>query len=108
MDALTIGLSPERFWALSLRELWNEHRAHIARSKTAYEHDVTVAWHVENFRRHDPKTALPNLRKIFREMRGEGQSSNEMVHALHTLSSQYGLKLTVKKASHGKHQPDRK
>lgn len=98
-------MSPDRFWNLSLRELWNEHKAYIARARTAYEHDVTVAWHVENFRRHDPRKPLPSLGKIFRQHRGEPrQTSGDMVHALYALSAQYGLKLSVKKASHGANQ----
>lgn len=105
MDALTIGLSPERFWALSLRELWNEHKAYATRTRTAYEHDVMVAWHVENFRRHDPKQPLPDLRKLFRQLRGESQTPTEQVQALYALSAQYGLKLTVTKASDGTHHP---
>lgn len=92
-----------------MRELWNEYRAHVARVRAAHEHDVSIAWYVENFRRHDRTKPLPNLQKLFRESRGEPlQTPSEQVHALYALSAQYGLKLTVKKkASDGQHQPDK-
>ncbi len=65
-----------------------------------------MAWYVENFRRHDPRQPLPDLRKLLRDSRGEPQTANEQVQALYALSARYGLKLKVTKATHGPHHAD--
>lgn len=110
MDALAIGLSRSDFWSLSLRELWNEHKAAAQRMKREHERDLILAWQVQRVEimsmQTDGGRKLPNLKMLLNNGRVTPQTPNEMVHVLHTLSAQYGLKLTAKKASDGEHHPD--
>ncbi len=65
MDALTSGLSPDQFWSLSLRELWNLRQAEDAKARRAYNRDLTLAWQVERLSimatQRDGGRKLPNL-----------------------------------------------
>lgn len=102
MDALTIGLSPDRFWSLSLRELWNERTAHVSRVTQALDRDVRTAWHVEAFRRTE---RLPKLSDVLRRDKGRPQSRDEQLQALQMLSAMYRIPLRKRKTADASPDP---
>jgi len=111
VDALTIGLSPKRFWRLSLRELWTEHQAALQRLRKDYERDLVLAWQVQRLEimsmTKDGGRKLPDLRKLLADTKTRGrQTPQEQFALVHAMSTSYGIGLQrVKKGSDGQYRP---
>ena len=110
MDALTIGLSPKRFWRLSLRELWTEHQAAVQRLRKDYERDLVLAWQIQRVEimsmTKDGGRKLPDLRKLLADTKTKGrQTPQEQFALVHAMSASYGIGLQrVKKGSDGQYR----
>jgi hypothetical protein len=87
---------------LSLRELWTEFRAARQRRKDDIDRDTMLAWQVMRvFIRSIAKDGyqLPALPALMLGDRKQAQSPEAQVVMLRQLADQYGLKLTVRKAT---------
>lgn len=85
---MSFGLSPDEYWDLSLRELWNVLRAQRDRRKDEYERDVVLAWQIERLsimavKKHGRQ--LPSLSKLLPTTKPSGkQTWQEMKAAMQT------------------------
>lgn len=93
LDARSLGLTPDAFWSLTLRELWLE----VAATRQRFDRDVTMAWQMAVLSR---TKEIPTLASLL-STSGTAQSGQDLVHAMATIADLYGLKLKVeRKAMH--------
>ena len=111
MDALTIGVSGKRFWRLSLRELWNEHKAAVQRTRRDYERDLVLAWQVQRVEimsmTKDGGRKLPDLRKLLDTTKTKGQQTPEEQFAvIHAIGASLGVGVQrMRKGPDGQYRP---
>lgn len=90
LEARSIGLSAEAFWALSLKELWRERAAVRKVYRREYERDMTVALMTANYTR---AKELPDLKKLLKAGQSSGRTPEQQ---LRSFAEQYGMKLRIK------------
>jgi len=82
----SLGLSPDEFWGLNVRELWLERGVAKLRDRRDHEQTVCGAWWGEVL--HRQKT-VPKLESLLRQHERR-QTTAEQLAVLHMLSAQYG------------------
>lgn len=61
VDARGLGLTPDQFWALSLKELWRELAVGIAKQRREHDRIVSTAWWTVTLTRQRKLPALTDL-----------------------------------------------
>jgi hypothetical protein len=113
VDALTSGMTPDQFWSLSLRELWNVGKAERERELRRHNRDVIHAWQVERVSimaaQPDGGRKLPRLDKLLHVdgRRGSNQPRNreEQRALIYAMSAAYGIPVQrMKKNASGQYE----
>lgn len=90
LDARSLGLAPDLFWSLTLRELWLE----VAATRQRMDRDVTLAWQMAVLSRTEK---IPTLASLL----STAQAGTDLVQSMFAIADQYGLKVKVtRKAMH--------
>lgn len=103
-------MSPERFWALSLRELWNEFQAATARAKREFDRDLILAWQIERLSimamQRDGGRKLPDIRKLLGDAGARRTQTREEQRAvIYALAASLGRPVQkVKRGADGQYR----
>ncbi|HEX8030273.1 MAG TPA: hypothetical protein VF491_17485 [Vicinamibacterales bacterium] len=98
LDARTNGLSPERFWRLSIRELWLELAADRRRQKHRRERDLSLAWWTESLAR---QKRLPSLEKLIGRATRQARKTQNWQQMKAMMTALAGVSPTDKKRNDG-------
>jgi hypothetical protein len=90
-DARAMGIAPETFWHLSLRELWLERGAARERRQQEHDRDLTLAWTVANLVWAKQMPTLDQL--LHRRQELQPQSREEQLLVMQVLSNRLGIPL---------------
>lgn len=103
-DALDLGIGRDRFWALTIRELFQEFASAIRQKETALDRDARQVWiglHMYG-RLLSKKGKRPALRDYLITKPAEespAERASQLRNALHMLSKQYGGAVRTVKAN---------